>query len=74
MSFESLPDNSVVASAELPGGRGQRAMAEMMRRVKVELARFNRSSTWLTVLFIFVALLQLAVAGFQAWIALKQAR
>ena len=48
------------------------AVVEMQRRLTVEIRRFNQSSTWLAGAVIFIAALQLAVAGFQLWIAFKQ--
>jgi hypothetical protein len=66
---EKLSDEELV-------GRGLsddlKAGIEMQRRLMVEIKRFNRSSTWLAGIVIFVAVLQLGVAGLQVWIAFKQ--
>jgi hypothetical protein len=48
------------------------AVVEMQRRLMDEIKGFNRSSTWLAGIVIFVAVMQLAVAGLQLWIAFKQ--
>jgi hypothetical protein len=49
-----------------------KAGIEMERRLMVEIKRFNQSSTWLAAIVIFVAAMQLVVAGLQLWIAFKQ--
>jgi hypothetical protein len=50
------------------------AIIEMQRRLMVEIKKFNRASTVLAGIVIFVACLQLVVAGFQLWIASMHGR
>ena len=74
MNVREMTEDELVQNVPVNAQTWQQApfLLEMERRVIRELRNFNRTSTRLAVGVIFIAVLQLAVAGVQLYIAAKR--